>query len=318
MGYTLYKNGNVHTMDETSPLADAFVVGGERFAFVGTEAGARAFADGRGGFDKEIDLAGRLVLPGFNDSHLHLLHYAKGIKNVSLVGVKSMGELKSRMREALLRREIGDKSWLEGEGWNHDYFEDEKRFSDYRDLDEVSSEVPIIVMRACFHVGVLNSAAMKLLGINRETAPSYGTLIGLFKNGEPDGVLKESMLDTVKTQISAPPPETLKSMLALAQERALEQGITSVQSDDVHYMPNADYAALFRLYREMEQDGTLRVRISEQCLLEKLPLLEKFFAEGYNAGYGSDKFRVGCIKMLADGSLGARGAEAALCRRPVD
>lgn len=308
IGYTLYKNGNVHTMDEALPRADAFVTSQGSFAFVGTEAGARAFVNGRGCLDKEVNMAGHLVLPGFNDSHLHLLHYTKGIKNVSLVGVKSLGELKLRMRGALARREPGDKSWLEGEGWNHDYFEDEKRFPNYRDLDEVSSEVPIIVMRACFHVGVLNSAAMKLLGINRETAPSLGSLVGLFEDGGPDGVLKESMLDRVKEQLSVLTPETLKSMLAVAQERALEQGITSVQSDDVHYMPNSDYSALFHLYREMERDGTLRVRISEQCLLEEPPLLEKFFAEGYNAGWGSDKFSVGCIKMLADGSLGARTA----------
>lgn len=306
--YTLYKNGNIRTMDESMPKADSVVVSGDRFAYVGTESGARDFIEGKGGFDKETDLDGKLVLPGFNDSHMHLVHFAKSIANVSLVGTKSLAELKSRLKEALRNRKAGSAEWLVGEGWNHDYFEDEKRFPNYKDLDEVSDEVPIIVMRACFHVGTLNSAAMKILGINRESAPSYGELVGLFENGEPDGVLKESLLDKIKSEISPPSPETIKELLGAAQERALEQGITSVQSDDVHYMPNADYALLFRIFREMEETGTLRLRISEQCLLQEVPVLEGFFADGYHEGWGTDKYRVGCLKLLSDGSLGARTA----------
>jgi len=170
-------------MDHDMPKADSVVVGDGRFAYVGTENGARAFAHEKGGFDKEVDLGGRLLLPGFNDSHLHLLHFAKGMANVNLVGVKSMAELKARMKKALAGRKTGDNEWLVGEGWNHDYFEDEKRFPNYRDLDEISDNVPIMVMRACFHIGALNSAALKIIGINKETAPSFGELIGVLENG---------------------------------------------------------------------------------------------------------------------------------------
>lgn len=306
--YTLYKNGNIRTMDEAMPKADSIVVSGGRLAYVGTESGAREFIEGKGGFSREVDFKGKLVLPGFNDSHLHLVHFAKGIANVSLVGVKSLAELKSRMRDALANRRPGDNGWLVGEGWNHDYFEDEKRFPNHRDLDEISGEVPIIVMRACFHVGTLNSAAMKILGINRESSASYGELLGVFENGEPDGVLKEGLLDIIKAEVAPPPPETIKELLAAAQEMALEQGITSVQSDDVQYMPKFDHALLFNILKEMEEAGALRLRISEQCRLETVPLLEDFFAAGYGEGWGTDKYRVGCIKLIADGSLGARTA----------
>lgn len=247
-------------------------------------------------------------MPGFNDSHMHLLHFAKRAKKVELSGVRSLAELKDRFREALSRRERGDKGWLEGEGWNQDYFGDEKRFPNRLDLDEVSAEVPIMALRACGHVCVLNSAALEALGINGEKALSFGELVSLFPDGEPDGILKEGMLENVKAHIPAPSPESIKEMLAAAQERALEQGLTSVQSDDIYHMPGSDYRSLFRVMREMEEEGTLRIRISEQCLIEDPELLERFFAEGCREGRSGDKFRVGCIKLLADGSLGARTA----------
>lgn len=295
-------------MDSSLPVARAMVTSDDKFVFVGSESSARAFVEGAGALDQEVDLSGKLVIPGFNDSHMHLLHFAGYIKSVNLVGAKSISELQTRMKEALSGRKVGDIDWLKGEGWNHDYFEDEKRFPNHKDLDEISTEVPIIVLRACFHIGVLNSAAMRILGINKDTAPSFGDLVGRFENGEPDGVLKERMLDNIKTRLSTMTPEALTGLLETAQEYALAQGLTSVQSDDLHYLQNSNYELLFRTLKEMDEAGTLRIRISEQCLLEEPRLLEKFFSEGYHEGWGTDKYRVGCIKLLSDGSLGARTA----------
>lgn len=306
--FVLYKNGNIHTMDEAKPVAEAMITAGGKFAFVGGEAESREFIKEKGTFGAEVDLGRRLVIPGLNDSHLHFLHFVNSAKNVGLTGAGSIAELKSRMKEALAKRTPGDKNWLRGEGWNHDYFEDEKRFPDRRDLDEISTEIPIIVMRSCFHVGAVNSPALEALGLNGKTARSYGALVGLSADGEPDGVLKEGMLDNLKTQVTPQSSQSLKERLAEGQESALAQGLTSLQSDDLGYMTDSDYGTLFRVFREMEAEGTLRVRISEQCLLEDKRILDKFFAEGYHVGSGCEKFRVGCVKLIADGSLGARTA----------
>lgn len=305
---TLFKNGNIHTMDEALQQADAFVTNGNRFAYVGSEKGAAEYLGKNGPADREVDLGGCLVLPGFNDSHMHFLHYAKSLFSVNLTGTKGIHELKVRMREGLEKRSSNEASWLEGEGWNQDYFQDEKRFPNKFDLDEVTKDVPVLIMRACFHIGVLNTAAMKAIGLNKETAPQYGNQVELLPDGEPNGVIKENLLNDVKTKISRLTMEVLKDIIVKAQAKALAKGLTSVQSDDIGYMADGDYGLMFMVFRELEKDGMLQIRLGEQCLLEKVPAIVDFYEKGYRYGWGTDKCRVTCIKLLADGSLGARTA----------
>lgn len=302
----LYKNGNIVTMDKVLPKAEAMVVEDNKFKFVGSLNQCLDYVKHR---DYEVvDLQGKLVLPGFNDSHMHFIHFAKGLKSVNLVGTKSINEIKDSMKEAISKREANDLSWIEGEGWNHDYFIDEKRFPNKFDLDEVSKDVPMLIMRTCFHIGVLNSAGMKALGLNKETVGQYGDLAGVLPNGEPDGIIKESFLDNVKSQISTLNLEIIKDIIVAAQEKAWQQGLTSVQSDDIGYTPNYNYDLLFRAFNELEKEGKLKIRISEQCLLTNKSIVEGFFEKGYGYGWGTDKVRVSCVKILSDGSLGARTA----------
>ena len=185
------RNANIHTMDDHRPLASAALVEDGRFVFVGSERGAQVELARRGPADETVDMEGRLVLPGFNDSHMHFIHFAKSLRSVSLTGVCSIQEIQQRMAQAVAARDPQDPTWLEGEGWNQDYFtEGEKRFPTRADLDAVSPDVPMMIMRACFHIGVLNSAALRAIGLNRETAPQYGDLVGVDANGEPDGIIK--------------------------------------------------------------------------------------------------------------------------------
>jgi hypothetical protein len=302
---TLFINGNIHTMDETSN-ADAFVVEGNKFVYVGTQSGARDYLKAQS-FD-EVDLKGYFVMPGFNDSHMHFLYYSKGLQNVNLTGVRSIEEIKERIKEKLNKREDNDISWLEGEGWNQDYFTGEKRFPNRFDLDSVTGIVPAIIVRACMHIGVLNSEALKLLGLNRETAKKYGELIETLPDGEPNGVIKEDLLYIVKTQISNINLETLKNIIDEAQNFALAQGITSIQTDDIAYTTDRDYELLFQAFKELDEEERLKLRIGEQCMISDPELLKEFFEKGYNNGYGNNRYRVNCIKIFSDGSLGARTA----------
>ena len=307
-GLVLYKNGNIRTMDNIDPIVESIVVNENKFVFAGKEDEARKYLEANKDSYKVVDLKGRLVIPGLNDSHMHFIHYAKSLRSVNLFGTKSIGEIKERMLERINKRDPGDKTWLEGEGWNHDYFVDEKRFPTKFDLDDISKDIPLLVMRACFHIGTLNTAGMNAIGVNKETAHQYGNLVGLLPNGEPDGTIKESLLDDIKAKISTLNLEILKDIIDVAQYKAFAQGLTSVQSDDVGYTPNYDYDLLFHAFRELEEEGKLQIRIGEQCLLFKKPIMEGFFNKGYKYGFGTDKYRVNCIKILTDGSLGARSA----------
>lgn len=301
----LFKNGNIHTMDELQ-AADAFVVEDNKFVYVGTLSGAKDYLENQ--YFKEVDLKGHFVMPGFNDSHMHFLHYAKGLHSINLVGVKSIEEIKVRIKEDLGKREPYDNSWIQGAGWNQDYFIDEKRFPDKFDLDSVTGNVPVLIMRVCMHAGVLNSAGLKAAGLNEETAKKYGDLIEILPNGEPNGVIKEGLLSLVKTNISATDLDTLKNIIDEAQHFVLEQGITSIQTDDISYTTGSDYTFLFQAFKELDEEGKLNIRIGEQCSITTPDLLKTFFEKGYNYGYGNNKYRVNCIKIFSDGSLGARTA----------
>ena len=301
---TLFKNGNIHTMDEVS-TADAFVVEGNKFAYVGTESGAKNFLKNQNFI--EVDLKGHFVMPGFNDSHMHFLYFAKSLKNINLTGVRSIEEIKGRIKENLERREPCDDSWIEGEGWNQDFFIEEKRFPNKFDLDSVTGDIPAVIMRTCFHIGVLNSAALKRVGLNKETAKEYGDLVETLSDGEPNGVIKEGLVSIVKRHIPTIKLETLKNLMDEAQHYALAQGITSIQTDDIGYTIG-NYELLFQAFKELDEEGKLNIRLGEQCLITEIDKLKTFFKKGFNRGYGNNKYRVSCIKLLCDGSLGARTA----------
>lgn len=302
----IYINANTHTMDEKNSIANSFVVRDNKFVFVGTEEDARSFAKNEE--YKEVDLKNKLVLPGFIDSHMHFLHFAKSQKCVNLVGVKSIKEIREKIKERMATRKDDDKSWIEGEGWNHDYFTDEKRFPNKFDLDDITKDVPTLVMRTCFHIGALNTAAMNLIGLNRETAHMYGDFVEVLENGEPNGVIKENMLEKVKSYVSNVTVEDIKNLVEEAQSKVLSQGITSMHSDDVGYTSNNNYKDLFQAFKELEDENKLNVRLGEQCLLKSLEKIKNFFEDGYTINYGTDKFKINCIKILGDGSLGARTA----------
>lgn len=288
---TLIYNGDIRTMDRRQPRAQAALIENGRFAFVGSLRAARAELTRRGESAREIDLEGRLTLPGFNDSHMHFLHFAKGLMSVDLSGTQSIAEIQERMKAGLEQGLAPEGTWLEGEGWNQDYFtQGEKRFPNRADLDAVCPDKPMMIMRACFHIGALNSAALQALHITRETVADYGGLAGVGPDGEPDGIIKESLLDDTKAQISSLNLETMKRLILAAQQKALAQGITSIQSDDVGYTPQADYNLLFEAFAQLEAEGKLCIRLSEQCLLQKPELIEEFWtpdtANGAPAGSG--------------------------------
>ena len=299
----ILKNAKIATMDEAMPFARAAVIDGETFVYVGDEAVAMAWP---GADEAEIlDLQGGLVIPGFNDSHLHFIHYVKAKTSVDLFGTGSMAELKERLRQGLSNYSPAGGRFLMGEGWNQEFFSDEKRFPTRYDLDEVSREYPIIIMRSCFHIGAVNSKAMEILGLDRDSAKKHGEFVEVDASGEPNGVIKENYLDDIKGSLPSMSLSELTEQVCRAQEDLFALGITSVQTDDFKYAPeNAPYEMMEAL-AELSKSGKLKLRISEQALLTEQETLDEFFARGVAE---AEHCKVSTIKLLADGSLGGRTA----------
>ena len=305
------KNANIATMDEQNPVATSAVVIGDFFAYVGDEAGAAAFlAEHPQKELHELDCKGQFLLPGFNDSHMHYMHYCKAKMGANLGPSSSIDDLVARMKDFFDNRY--DKTsglWVTGEGWNQDNFTDEKRFPNNRDLDAVTTEYPILVMRTCFHVGAMNSKAMELLGINKDTVGKYGEYAELWPDGTPNGVVKEIVLDDIKCNLPAPSLDQLLEKLIESQHDLFEYGITSVQSDDFKYFPDGGAYDMMARIRKASDRGELKLRIAEQALMYSLEEMETFFDEnGWDDSFGNRSFKISCIKLLADGSLGARTA----------
>lgn len=299
---TAFFNARVYTGE--FPLRSAFLTEDGRFAAVGgDEEILAALGDG----DARVDLGGRFVCPGFNDSHMHLLGFGSTLGQAQFARARSLREMLDIVRAFLAEHPPRDGQWLLGRGWNQDLFADGHRMPDRHDLDAVSADVPILLMRACGHCCAVNSKALALAGIGPDTPAPGGGAIGM-ADGLPDGRLYDNAITLAQRVLPAPGKAELRDMLRAACRAVNRCGITSVQTDDYQVFPGVSWETVNEVYREMADAGELTVRVCEQAQLTDPASLEDFVRSGHGTGTGTDMFRIGPVKLLGDGSLGSRTA----------
>ncbi len=220
----------------------------------------------------------------------------------------SLEEMKNAIKEYINSNKLRENEWICGRGWNHDYFNDVNRFPTKDDLDEISTEYPICIIRACGHVCVVNSKALELAGINKNTLQIEGGQFDIDENNEPNGIFRENALNLIYNKIPKPDKEDIKNMILKACESLNSYGVTSAQTDDFIVFPGVDYEVIINAYKELANEGKLTVKIYEQAQLAQKEELESFLSKGYTTGVGDDYFKIGPLKLLGDGSLGARTA----------
>jgi len=281
----IYCHAHIYDSDAT-----AFIEDNGKIVFVGSDDEAFQY-DG-----EKVDLKGKYVYPGFNDSHMHVVNYGKSLKNVLLT--EHTSSLKGMLEE--LKKHVKIGQWLIGRGWNHDYFQDVQRFPTREDLDSVSQDVPIVITRTCGHVCVANSKAIELANINGQevNGGSYDVETGLFR---------ENATFLMYDALPQPTVKDIKEYILLAQEKLNSYGITSVQSDDF-LSATSNYKEALQALEELQQEHQLTIRIYEQSQFLDLESLKEFISNGYHTGVGDEYFKIGPLKMLGDGSLGARTA----------
>ena len=294
---TVFYNAGVYTGE--LPLKQAFVVKDEHFLFAGTNEDALAFDA-----DERVDLEGAFVCAGFIDSHMHVLCYGNALLCAPLhLHTHSLQDMIDCLKETGPVR----GGWILGRGWNQDFFADAQRMPNRWDLDRVSTEHPVCATRACGHALVVNSKALELLGITAETPQMPGGEI-VMENGQPNGVFFDNAMDLVSVHIPAPDKQELKAMILSASRDINARGITSCHSDDLCVFHDLPWQTVKEAFEELEKDGSLTVRIYEQSNFSSLETLRGFVEAGNKTGVGSPMFRIGPLKMLGDGALGARTA----------
>lgn len=300
---TIYYNGAVYTGE--LPLREAFVEQDGVFVYAGSNEEAVKLAETG---DQLVDLQGNFVCSGFNDSHMHLLGFGNALSCAPLSAhTGSLKEMLSCLKEFLKNHPPRENGWIMGRGWNQDYFSDESRMPDRRDLDQVSAVVPICAVRACGHCLVVNTRALEILGITGETEQPDGGRIGMDEEG-PDGRFFDNAMDLVYDRMPAPDKEDVKNMILAACQALNSYGVTSSQTDDYCAFRTVPWTMVNEAYRELEEEGKLTVRVYEQSNFTSLDGLREFVEAGNRTGTGTDFFRIGPLKMLGDGALGARTA----------
>ena len=299
-------HGHIRTLDPRHPVAEALLIRGETLTAVGSDEEIRSLDRNA----ESIDLQGRTVLPGFNDSHLHTLGYGRFLGVTDLRGCASVEEMLLRLRPALGDPEDPD-SWLTGRGWDQERFHalpqgPSRPFFDRSCLDGLPTRRPLLLERNCGHVGVANTRGLQVLGLFRED-PFGPTQVDRDEKGEPTGVLREDALEWARGQVYRIDFDSALRFFARAGEAFARRGITSVQSDDLGPL-GTDLDMLLRLFGALREKDLFPVRLNEQFLLPRREDLEAFLEGGYRTGQGDGHFRFGPLKMLLDGSLGARTA----------
>lgn len=289
-------NAKVYTVDKQQPRAEAVAVLGERIVGVGSASAMDAW---RGPATKVIDAGGKLVLPGFNDAHVHFMDSGLGLASVQLKDAASPQEFAQRMAQYAARQPKGQ--WILGGTW------DEQRWNPpqlpTRELiDKVTPDNPVAVGRYDGHMYLANSQALQLAHITAQTPDPPGGEIGRDAKGNPTGILKDAAKNLVEAAI---PPLSQEQRLEAAQ-RALEHarslGVTSVQE---MANSNEDLSRNLEVYKELEEKGELTTRISVAPLMDNW---ENYAKVGIRHAFGSNLLRSGAMKAFADGSLGSTTA----------
>ena len=214
-------NGKVFTADARGSIAEAVAIEGKRIVAVGTSREIAARYAGA----RTVDLAGKLVTPGFNDAHLHFLGGGLSLLRVDLNGAKTLAEAKSRVAARV--REVRAGTWILGRGWDNTLWGG--AWPTRKDLDQVAPDNPAIFQRVDGHTSWANSAALQKAGITRETKDPQGGEIERDAKGEPTGILKETAGGLVARIVPDPSREEKLEGIARALNEARRYGITSVQ-----------------------------------------------------------------------------------------
>ncbi len=293
---TLFINGKIVSLDSKNNFYESIGVKNNTINFLGSNEEA---SEVKHSYENVIDLKSKVIIPGLNDSHMHLLNYGYNFYKLELGEYDSIEEIKKEVTKIINTRQKNYNKWLLGRGWNQDKFK-EKRFINKDDLDQISTEIPIIFSRVCGHIAVCNSKALEYLNIENLRNNSNVEL--------EKGIFKEDSINILTGVISPPSLGEMKDMISKTCDELLSYGITSVQTDDFDAMPGSDYKKVFEAYEELYREGNLKVRVYEQCLFLNEEKFKEFVKNGYRTGKGDNFIKIGPLKLLLDGSLGGRTA----------
>jgi hypothetical protein len=288
----IIQNARVWTVDPSRREAEAVAILGDRIVAVGSNQQVDAW---RGPHTRVVDAAGKRLLPGFNDAHVHFMDGGSQLDNVELNDATSPQEFARRIRERAAKTAKGE--WLLGGDWDETKWTPAE-LPTKELIDAVTPEIPVAVDRYDGHMVLANSLALKLAGITAQTLDPAGGVIVRDQQGNPTGALKDAALDLLFKAVPPPSHDQRRHAIERALAHAASLGVTSVQH------MNPDYADI-AIYSELLDEGKLTTRIYAAPLITQVDDQVKI---GIRRAFGGPYLRIGAVKAYADGSLGSATA----------
>jgi predicted amidohydrolase YtcJ len=288
------KGANIYTADDNAPRAQAVAVTGQRIVFVGSDADVQKYV---GPHTRVVTLEGATVVPGMTDSHYHFLGVGQRELSFNLEGTKSLSDLQSRLKARVAGTKPGD--WVVGRGWIETFWTPPV-FPTRSDLDQVSPNNPVILGRADGHGAVVNSAALKIAGVDRNTPNPFGGEISKDKNGEPNGMLLDHAQQLVRKFVPASTAPDPEQAAMAADRRSIALGWCEIQD------PGGSFADV-DVYKKLFGEHKLSIRIYK-AVYGPGPEADRLLKEGAQVATFDHHLTVRSIKVVSDGALGSRGA----------
>jgi predicted amidohydrolase YtcJ len=282
-------NAKVWTVDKSVPSAQAVAVLGERIVAVGSSAEVDEW---RGARTLVIDAGGKLLLPGFNDAHLHFVSGGKQLSNIQLKDATSPQEFAGRIGERAKLTPKGE--WILGGNWDETTW-NPPSLPTKELIDALTPDTPVFVTRYDGHMGLANSVALRLASVTAKTPNPPGGVIVRDEKGNPTGALKDAATDYIDKVIPPTSHEERRRIVKRALAYAASVGVTSVQDMVPDYQDIAVYA-------ELLQRAELTARIYAAPLITEVNDQAKL---GIGHAFGGPYLRIGALKAFADGSLGS-------------
>ena len=292
---TVFVNGNIYTMNERQPRAEAIAVKGGRIIFVGSNADAKKYqAEGA----RTVDLAGKTVVPGLTDSHCHIFGIGEREMTLNLEGTNTLEDFLARVKDRVAKAERG--KWITGRGWIETFWKP-PQFPTRADLDKIAPDNPVFLTRADGHAAIANSAALRIAKIEKETPnPFGGEILRDKQTGEATGMLLDHAQGLVSKNIPAATEAERREAFIVGVKRELSLGWCEIQNagsnlDDLPPMRQAleGGQCKIRVYNAAYSPGP-----AGAALLRDGPTLNQF----------DHHFTQRTIKVVFDGALGSRGA----------